>query len=272
MQKKAYLLILLAASLWATTGVFLSLLTAAGLTSLQSVAVRNGLATILYFIFLSMTDPKALKIRLADCRYFIGTGILSVVFFNWCLFTTIQSSSLSVASVLLYTSPVFVMILSTLFFHEAITPAKLLALCLTLLGCMLVTGLLPPGGESISGKTILFGLGSGFGYALYTIFSKFALAKYPSGTVSFYTFLFATIGSLPLSGLLKNPQVLLLPAALHSLHGGPEPRRSGKSVHSLFRRAIRCLSAGDYPLPRGCNPFQTAGHAYHSRRNHPAQS
>ena len=127
MQKKAYLLILLAASLWATTGVFLSLLTAAGLTSLQSVAVRNGLATILYFIFLSMTDPKALKIRLADCRYFIGTGILSVVFFNWCLFTTIQSSSLSVASVLLYTSPVFVMILSTLFFHEAITPAKLLA-------------------------------------------------------------------------------------------------------------------------------------------------
>lgn len=209
MQKKAYLLILLAASLWATTGVFLSLLTAAGLTSMQSVAVRNGLATILYFIFLSITDPKALKIRLIDCRYFIGTGILSVVFFNWCLFTTIQSSSLSVASVLLYTSPVFVMILSTLFFHEAITPVKLLALCLTLLGCMLVTGLLPPGGESISGKTILFGLGSGFGYALYTIFSKFALAKYPSGTVSFYTFLFAAIGSLPLSGLLKNPQVLL---------------------------------------------------------------
>lgn len=214
MQKKSYLLILLAASLWATTGVFLSLLTAAGLTSMQSVAVRNTLAALLCFIFLRFTDPGALKIRLADCKYFIGTGILSVVFFNWCLFTTIKSSSMSAATVLLYTSPVFVMLLSTLFFREPVTRTKLLALCLTLLGCMLVTGLLPPGEESLSGKTILFGLGSGFGYALYTIFSKFALAKYASGTVSFYTFLFAAMGSLPLSGLLQTPHVLLDPRAI----------------------------------------------------------
>ena len=214
MHKKAYLLILTAAALWGATGVFLKLLTAAGLTSMQSVALRNGLAAILYFIYLTITDPSALRIRPAHCWYFVGTGIVSVVFFNWCLFTTIQLSSLSVASVLLYTAPVFVMILSTLLFHEAITPPKLLALCLTLLGCMLVTGLLPPGGEAISPKTILFGLGAGFGYALYTIFSKFALAKYPSGTVSFYTFLFAALAALPLSGLLQNPQLLLSEGAI----------------------------------------------------------
>lgn len=209
MQRKAYLFILLAASLWGCIGLFLKLLTAAGLTSMQSVAVRCSTAAALYFLWLLLTDRAALSICPRDCTYFVGTGILSLVFFNWCYFNTIQRSSMSVAAVLLYTSPVFVMLMSAAVFRENITKNKLLALVLTLAGCALVTGLLPLGGTSISLKTILFGLGSGFGYALYTIFGKFALAKYSSATVSFYTFLFAAIGSLPLSGLMQSPQLLL---------------------------------------------------------------
>ena len=118
-QKKAYLYILLAAALWGCTGVFLKLLSAGGLTSMQSVALRNGLATLLSFFWLKRTAPAALKIRIQDCVYFICTGIVSVVFFNWCYFNTIQLSSMSVASVLLYTSPVFVMVLSAILFREA---------------------------------------------------------------------------------------------------------------------------------------------------------
>lgn len=209
MQRKAYSFILLAASLWGCIGLFLKLLTAAGLTSMQSVAVRCSTAAALYFLWLLLTDRAALSICPRDCTYFVGTGILSLVFFNWCYFNTIQRSSMSVAAVLLYTSPVFVMLMSAAVFRENITKNKLLALVLTLAGCALVTGLLPLGGTSISLKTILFGLGSGFGYALYTIFGKFALAKYSSATVSFYTFLFAAIGSLPLSGLMQSPQLLL---------------------------------------------------------------
>ena len=209
MQRKAYLFILLAASLWGCIGLFLKLLTAAGLTSMQSVAVRCSTAAALYFLWLLLTDRAALVIRPRDCIYFVGTGIFSLVFFNWCYFNTIQRSSMSVAAVLLYTAPVFVMLMSAVVFQETITPRKLLALALTFFGCILVTGLLPLGSTAISLQTILYGLGSGFGYALYTIFGKFALAKYSSATVSFYTFLFAALGSFPLSGLLQTPQVLM---------------------------------------------------------------
>lgn len=209
MEKKAYLYIITAASLWGCIGVFLKLLTAAGLSSMQSVAARCCTAALLYFLWLLWRDPAALRIRPRDCIYFVGTGICSLLFFNWCYFNTIRTSSLSVAAVLLYTSPVFIMLMSALLFRESVTREKLLALGLTFLGCMLVTGLLPPGGTAISPATILYGLGSGFGYALYTIFGKFALAKYSSGTVTFYTFLFAALGSLPLSGLLRTPQLLL---------------------------------------------------------------
>lgn len=209
MQRKAYLFILLAASLWGCIGLFLKLLTAAGLTSMQSVAVRCSTAAALYFLWLLLTDRAALVIRPQDCIYFVGTGIFSLVFFNWCYFNTIQRSSMSVAAVLLYTAPVFVMLMSAVVFQETITSRKLLALALTFFGCILVTGLLPIGSTAISLQTILYGLGSGFGYALYTIFGKFALAKYSSATVSFYTFLFAALGSFPLSGLLQTPQVLM---------------------------------------------------------------
>ena len=50
MQKKAYLSIISAAALWGCIGVFLRLLTAAGLDSMESVAVRSTVAAILTFL------------------------------------------------------------------------------------------------------------------------------------------------------------------------------------------------------------------------------
>ena len=45
--------------------------------------------------------------------------------------------------------------------------------------------------------TLLFGLGAGFGYALYSIFSRFALQKgYHPITVTAYIFLFGAFGGL----------------------------------------------------------------------------
>ena len=48
MEKRSYLYILIAASLWGCIGVFLKLLTAAGLSSMESVAVRTALSALLY--------------------------------------------------------------------------------------------------------------------------------------------------------------------------------------------------------------------------------
>lgn len=209
MEKKASLNIIAAAALWGCIGLFLKLLTAAGLTSMQGVALRALVGCLFYGLFLFLTDRNALRVALPDCPWFLGTGVCSLLFFNWCYFNAIQASSMAVAAVLLYTSPVFVMLMSALFFRESVTPLKIIALAVTLAGCALVTGLLPPGGALVSLSTILFGLGSGFGYALYTIFGKLALEKYPSSTVTLYTFLFALLGSLPLSGLWNAPELLL---------------------------------------------------------------
>lgn len=204
MLGKAYAKIITAAALWGCIGVFLKLLTAAGFTSMEGVAIRALAACVIYGGFLAFTNPEALKISPKDWYYFFGTGVCSLLFFNWCYFSAISRSSMSVAAVLLYTAPVFVTLMSALFFRETITPVKLLALAVTFAGCALVTGLFPLGQEAVSPSTILFGLGSGFGYALYSIFSKFALNKYSPSTISFYSFLFCAVFSLPLSGLQQD--------------------------------------------------------------------
>lgn len=209
MEKKSYLYILIAASLWGCIGVFTKLLSAAGLSSMETVAVRSALAVVLFGLYLFVTDRDALKIDPHHWYYFFATGVCSQLFFNWCYFSTIASSSMSVAAVLLYTSPVFVTLMSAAFFKEKLTALKVGALVLTFGGCVLVTGLFPFGQQSLSPQALLTGLGAGFGYALYSIFGKFALAKYQPSTVTFYTFLFTAAFSLPISGIYRHPELLL---------------------------------------------------------------
>ncbi len=188
------LLILLAGCLWGSMGLFVHTMEDAGLSNMQMVELRAAITTIVLFSALAIIKPTLLRIKLRHIWCFLGTGILSVVFFNYCYITTISASSMAVAAVLLYTSPIFVMLLSRLLFKEKLTAKKWIALCLAFAGCLLVSGIVS-GSNELSLSAFLFGIGSGFGYALYSIFSRFAIQYGYSGwTITAYTFLFAAIG------------------------------------------------------------------------------
>ncbi len=135
-----------------------------------------------------------MRVRLRDFWCFLGTGIGSIVFFNYCYFTAVRMMSLAAAAVLLYTAPAFVMLMSAVLFREKMTGRRVLSVLLTFAGCAFVTGF---AGSGISASGILVGLGAGFGYALYTIFGHYAIERgYDSLTITFYTFLVAAVTSL----------------------------------------------------------------------------
>jgi len=197
---RSYLLVLLAATCWGTTGLGNRMLTSASLSQGQLVLTRIGIAFIaITIILLIKGDKDVFRIKLRDLWCFLGTGIVSLLLFSYSYFNAMQLMSLSAAAVLLYLAPMFVVILSAILFKEPVTPGKLVALVLVLLGACLSTGLIGSGssGVHISGLGLLFGVISGLGYALYSIFSRYALQRgYSSLTITFYTFLFATLGSL----------------------------------------------------------------------------
>lgn len=186
--------IVAAGCLWGTMGFFRRRLGAMGIDSFGIVLVRCALAALMYALFCAVRNPSALKIRLKDAWCFIGSGIVSLLFFSACYFRAMTLMSLSAAAVLLYTAPYFVMLMSAVLFGEKITGRKIAAMLLAFAGCCLVSGL--SGGEEISAKGLLFGLGSGIGYALYSIFGRYALDRgYGSVTVSFYSCALAAAGA-----------------------------------------------------------------------------
>lgn len=176
-------------------GLFSRNLSLYGFTPRDIVLVRNfgGLLvmTVLFFIM----DRSIFRIKLKHFPYFLGTGLVSVVLFTLLYFSCQQQCSLAVSAILLYTSPVFVMVMSAVIFKDKITKEKLVALIVTFAGCVFVSGILS-GDISVTVAGFLTGIGSGFFYALYSIFGRFALQHYKPLTVTYYTFVCAGIASL----------------------------------------------------------------------------
>lgn len=195
------ILTILAGVLWGCISIFIKTLADLGLSSIHVMFIRATLSAVMLFFFLLIKDRSLLKIKLLDTWMFLGTGVVSLSFFSLCYFTTILEVGASVAVILLYTSPIFVLILSVLLFKEKIILRKIIALVLTFAGCILVTGIIGAGpavsSARITLKGFLIGLCAGFGYALYSIFSRFALKKYNSLTVTFYTFVFSGVSLIP---------------------------------------------------------------------------
>lgn len=185
-------LIILAACFWGSMGIFVRRLSAFGFGSVQIVSIRVTLAALAFSLLLFIRDRSGFRIRLRDIPLFWGLGFGSILFFTVCYFSAIEIMPLSTAAILLYTSPIWIMLMSALFFHERLNGRKLLALALAFAGCVLVSGI---SGEGITFAGLLLGLGSGIGYGLYSILGTIALRRYSPYTVTTYTFLFAAVGS-----------------------------------------------------------------------------
>ena len=205
-QLRPVLAVIAAGVLWGIINIFVKTLSAAGIDPLQISAIRMIIAAICFSLFVLIYDRSKFRIQIRDIWLFVCTGIVSIVLFNTCYFYTMIHSQASIAVVLLYTSPVFVMILSAICFKEKVTPPRIIALILTIFGFALVAGL--TGGTSISFPVFLTGSASGFFYALYSIFGELALRKYDTMTVTVWTFIMGMIGSLPLGKVGQTLRIM----------------------------------------------------------------
>lgn len=201
----------LAGVCWGLTGLCNRFITPAGFSQSQIMFVRSFLPLVVLFLYLLIFNRAAFKIKLRDLWCFLGSGLLSLTMFGLAYMNAMQEMSLSMAVVLLYTSPVFVILLSAPLFKERITPAKIVALVLVIVGAVCTTGVIT-GSLTITPRGLLFGIISGLGYGLYSIFSRFAFQRgYSSMTVTFYTFLFSSIALMALSEPWEIPSLIVSP-------------------------------------------------------------
>lgn len=212
-KTRATICVLLAGALWGCISLFVRRLDAAGLSSFDISAVRMVVGAVGMLCIVLVVDRRLLRIRLRDAWLFVGTGVISLTLFNVCYFTCISISEASIAVVLLYTSPIFVMALSAVFFKEQITKRKVLALAMTFLGCALVAGIFG-GAVRLGPQALAVGIASGFFYATYSIFGRVALKRYGTLTITFYTFVAGSIASLALGNPAQVASVIATDASL----------------------------------------------------------
>ena len=186
------ILIIIAACFWGSMGIFVRKLSEYGFSPIQIVSIRITLAASAFSAIQLFKSRSGFKILPRDIPLFLGLGFGSILFFTICYFTAITIMPLSTAAILLYTSPIWIELMSAIFFREKMNCKKLVALALAFAGCVLVSGI---SGEGVTLKGLLIGLGSGIGYGLYSILGTVALRRYSPYTVTTYTFLLAAIGS-----------------------------------------------------------------------------
>lgn len=209
LSKLSFLFVFFAASLWGIIGIFIRQFNKLGFNSMQIIFVRALFTVIILLPIIFFYNKSLLKIKLKDIWCFLGTGVLSIVLFTYFYFTTITVSSLSLAAVLMYTAPFFMVLLAAILFKEKITVLKIFACFVAFLGCMLVSGVFNSANFSL--YALITGVLSGIFYALYTVFSRYALLKgYNTVTIIIYSFIFALLSCLPFINVKQTLTITFL--------------------------------------------------------------
>jgi drug/metabolite transporter, DME family len=210
-------LVLGAASLWATFGIFAKYLYEAGLEPMEVASARAAVAFAAVLLIALSRMFRGVRVPLRSLPFFAAYGIIGFALFGLFFLAGLQRTTVSIAVALLYTAPAFVVIMSALLWRERFDRVRAFSLLLVLAGVVLVTGAagsIMSGTAALPAPALLFGLGSGLGYALYTLFSKVASERYGSLSSLFWSFAFAALAlgllASPVTPFLRAPDRLLL--------------------------------------------------------------
>lgn len=212
---KGSALILVAAVLWGTLGIFYkTLIGVYGLTPLNIAFFRAAFSALFLLIGLSVLRPQWLRVEWRDLPLLVNFGLFGVAAFFFVYVNAIDLVGVAVGAVLLYTAPAWVTLISWRFMGETITRSRWVALALAFIGCALVAGIYDLDQVRLNAPGLLFGLASGLTYGLYSVFNKAGVRKYPPWTVLFYGMLVGALMLLLAQNLGEVARALGSPGAV----------------------------------------------------------
>lgn len=243
---RGYLLVLTAACLWATIGLFYRALAGNyGLSQQAIVAFRAGIAALALVIGLGFIRPALLRIRRRDAGFFLAFGVVGVAGFYLAYIGAITTGSVAQAAVLLYTAPIWIALWATIHDRERIERRRILALVLAILGCALVAQAYDPSRLRLNAVALLYGLLSGLGYAAYSLWSAAGTRRgYDAWTVVLYSLGIGAVALFALTPPSETLRALRMPAAWPLLIGvGVVPSLLAPICFTLGLQNVRTSSA-----------------------------
>lgn len=173
-KSRAYTLIVISCLLFGTQGIFQKWLVPFGFTAMQMTAMRGIVSAVAMSLFVLITNKKLFRTDLKSLGLFAVAG----AFMFLCAFlyyAAMDYVSNATAVVLMYTSPIYVLLFSVLFLKEKLTPLKTVAVAMMLVGAALVSGI--AGGIEFQFWGVLFAILAGVTYAAYNIVAKIEMRR-----------------------------------------------------------------------------------------------
>ncbi len=156
---------------------------------------RAAIAGFLFVIHAAYKKELKLK-KTSDIYIFIAFALFAVTIFYSSLILSIEAGSISLAYILLYSAPAFVVILAFLILKEAISLRKIALLLVAIIGVILVS-LDKSKSISVNPAALFWGLLAGLSYSSYYIFGKWILGRYQVVAIYAYILPIGALGLLP---------------------------------------------------------------------------
>ncbi|MCA0173039.1 DMT family transporter [Bacillus sp. RAR_GA_16] len=162
--------VIIAAILWGISGGLAGILMDKGWSPLVISFYRGaiGLVCLLFWLLLKRKGSKGSSTKFSSKTVWWAmlAGVAVAGNFSF-YFLSISESGVAVASTLMYTAPIFVLMSSFLFRIESITPFKVISMIVVMGGISLLTNIYETGIGQLNVLGVIFGLLSGVSYALF---------------------------------------------------------------------------------------------------------
>lgn len=179
MAKQRYFLgcvfVVLAASCWGLIGLLGAKLNQAGFSGLEVASLRITLASLVLilvspFVLSSLRVLQRKQLPLLSMQSLLGVFLMTV-----CYFLAVQHIGAALSVALLYTAPVWSMLLAHFLLKERMSLSGVMLTLITVVGVALCLNTSAP----LNWAGIVFGLLSGFSYACFGVLGKKALNNTP---------------------------------------------------------------------------------------------
>ena len=253
-NQKGVILCLVAAFCYALGPIIGKLLYTTGLPWRVVVCCRGLIPALLVLAYAVFFARNVFQIKREHLKWFLLNGVC-FGFISICNYCALYYINASVATVLLYTLPVFTVVISRFLLKEKFTVPKIIAMVLVFCGTVLIINLshmesiaAHPGTEIWGIPSVLFGVGigllSGLLSALYTVFTRKLNAHYDGWTVNSWCYflgapVFLVVGAKPIVSFAWTPTLVLFILITALI---------GLAAYSLYALSMQFLDAGKASL------------------------
>ncbi len=200
--------VIMAGICWGTLGIFSTKLGKLGLDSFAITTLRIVTAGAMVLVLLPSLYRTFLSMRTKEWLSLMTQSLIGVLGMTLCYFYAVSQVGVSMAVALLYTAPVFSLVLAKLILGEQISVKSALLAIVAVIG----VACLMAGDEFSLNMGVVVGLLSGLCYSLYGILGKKAMSfNHSTQMVFFSSVAFSAIA------LLFLPQTFATYQALSSL-------------------------------------------------------